>query len=51
MAGPIAALFASLPSGVQAKVERTAAADTEAGSQVSGRVCLSGTTRLATGIK
>jgi ubiquinone/menaquinone biosynthesis C-methylase UbiE len=51
MAGPIASLFASLTSDVQLKVDRDAAIDAQAHSEVSGRVRLSGVTWIATGIK
>jgi ubiquinone/menaquinone biosynthesis C-methylase UbiE len=51
MAGPIASLFASLSVDVQAKVERDAATDARARSEIGGQVRLSGVTWIATGVK
>ena len=51
MAGPIASLYASLSPEIQMKVDRDAAADAQAKSEVRDRVRLSGVTWIAAGTK
>jgi SAM-dependent methyltransferase len=51
MAGPIASLYASLAPEIQMKVDRDAAADARAKSEVRERVRLSGVTWITVGTK